>query len=312
MLCCGDNLELLRTYIHDSQVDLIYLDPPFNSSRDYKAFFDSNDASDSNRSVTVFEDKWKWNETMALAFRDVVENSKDRISSTMQAFRCFPGNSGMLAYLSMMAPRLVELRRVLKSTGSIYLHCDPTASHYLKILMDSIFTAKNFRNEIIWHYRTGNVAKKQFQRKHDVILFYSKTSDCRFRPLEIKEYYSQIYGPRFKPTFKGRKHGEDEYGAYRMTFIDDVWDISAVFTLSSEHVDYPTQKPLALLERIIKAGSDTGDIVLDPFCGSGTTIVASERLERGWIGMDINPLAISVVERRLQSEFGNSIRYKKS
>jgi len=306
----GDNLEILQLYIPDEFVDFVYLDPPFNSSQDYNAFFKEKDGAKSADQIRVFRDTWEWNETSALSYKSVVEYASPQISIAMQAFRKFLSDNDMLAYLSMMAPRLIELKRVLKPTGSIFLHCDPTASHYLKMLMDSIFGGGNFRNEIIWHYRTGNLAKKQFQRKHDVILFYSKTNIWKFKPLEYKEYYSQVYGPGFKPGFKGRKHGEDRYGEFRIPFVDDVWDISAVFTRSSEHLDYPTQKPLALLERIIKAGSNQGDIVLDPFCGCGTTIAMAEHLEREWIGIDITHLAVSLIKHRLKDMFGEKVKYQ--
>ncbi len=306
----GDNLEILQLHIPDECIDLIYLDPPFNSSQDYNAFFKEKDGTKSADQIRAFKDTWEWNEVSALSYKRVVESSSSKISNAMQAFRKFLGDNDMLAYLSMMAPRLIELKRVLKQTGSIFLHCDPTASHYLKMLMDSIFGGGNFRNEIIWHYRTGNLAKKQFQRKHDVILFYSNTDKWKFTPLEYKEYYCEVYGPKFKPSFKGRKHGEDKYGAYRIPFVDDVWDISAVFTRSNEHLDYPTQKPLALLERIIKAGSDSGDVVLDPFCGCGTTIAMAEHLERKWIGIDITHLAVSLMKHRLRYMFDNKVEYQ--
>jgi DNA modification methylase len=306
----GDNLEILQLHIPDEHVDLIYLDPPFNSSQDYNAFFKEKDGSKSVDQIRVFKDTWEWNEASALSYKNVVETASSNISNAMQAFRKFLGDNDMLAYLSMMAPRLIELKRVLKPTGSIFLHCDPTASHYLKMLMDSIFGGGNFRNEIIWHYRTGNLAKKQFQRKHDVILFYSKTKTCKFTPLEYKEYYSQVYGPEFKPSFKGRKHGQDKFGEFRIPFVDDVWDISAVFTRSHEHLDYPTQKPLALLERIIKAGSNKGDLVLDPFCGCGTAVVMAEHLERKWIGIDITHLAVSLIKHRLKDMYEDRVQYQ--
>ena len=306
----GDNLEIITLHIPDECVDLVYLDPPFNSAQDYNAFFVEKDGTKSADQIKAFKDTWEWNEASALAYKRVVESSTVEISSAMQAFQKLLGGNDMLAYLSMMAPRLIELKRVLKSTGNIFLHCDPTASHYLKILMDSIFGGGNFRNEIIWHYRTGNLAKKQFQRKHDVILFYSKTNKWKFTPLEYKEYYSQVYGPGFKPGFKGRKHGKDKHGEFRVPFVDDVWDISAVFTRSHEHLDYPTQKPLALLERIIKAGSNCGDLVLDPFCGCGTTIAMAEHLERKWIGIDITHLAVSLMKHRLQNMFGENCDYQ--
>ncbi|MDP8239832.1 MAG: DNA methyltransferase [Candidatus Hatepunaea meridiana] len=310
LLYYGDNLDVLRLHIKDESVDLVYLDPPFKSDQNYNVIFREQDGTKSKSQIKAFEDTWHWDITAAASYQEVIETCSDDVSKAMQAFRNFLGESDMLAYLSMMAPRLVEMKRVLKQTGSIYLHCDPTASHYLKMLMDSIFGVNNFRNEIVWHYRTGNLAKKQFQRKHDIILFYSKSGNSFFKPIDIKEYYVQVYGPGFKPSFKGRKHGEDKYGQYRMSFIDDVWDISAVFTLSKEHLDYPTQKPEALLERIINASSKEGDIVLDPFCGCGTTIVTAQRFNRQWIGIDVTHLAVTLIKHRLNDMFGGEVKYK--
>jgi len=188
----------------------------------------------------------------------------------------------------------------LKDTGSIYLHCDPTASHYLKLLMDVIFGVKNFRNEIIWHYRTGGVSKRWFGRKHDIIFFYSKSDKCKFNPIEVKEYYKDIYGRDLKPAWQDRRGGKDENGYYHFVYKDDVWDIPAVFNMSKEYIGYPTQKPEELLETIIKASSNEGDLVLDPFCGSGTTVAVAERLGRRWIGIDITYLAIDVISKRLK------------
>jgi len=309
LLYYGDNLDVLRRHVADQSVDLVYLDPPFNSNATYNVLFAEQNGSRAASQLKAFEDTWQWNTATAAAFQEAVE-AGGQVSRALQAFRQFLGDSNMLAYLAMMAPRLMELRRVLKATGSIYLHCDPTASHYLKMLMDAVFGVENYRNEIVWHYRTGNIAKKQFQRKHDILLFYSKTADNIFSPQEIKEYYAEIYGPAFKPSFKGRKHGEDEYGAYRISFVDDVWNISAVFTLSKEHLEYPTQKPEALLERIILASSNEGDVVLDPFCGCGTTIAVAERLKRRWIGIDVTQAGIVVIKKRLQDTFGDQASYE--
>jgi len=309
LLYYGDNLDILRDYIKEESIDLIYLDPPFKSNKDYNVLFAEQNGSRSAAQIMAFEDTWEWNTTAAAAYQEIVE-AGGRVSQAMQAFHTFLGQSDMMAYLAMMAPRLAELRRVLKPTGSIYLHCDPTASHYLKMLMDAVFGPKNFRNEIVWHYRTGNIAKKQFQRKHDTLLFYSKAENAIFNPIEIKEYYVEVYGPKFKPSFKGRKHGEDKYGQYRISFVDDVWDISAVFTLSKEHLDYPTQKPEALLERIVKASSNEGDVVLDPFCGCGTTIAVAQKLKRRWIGIDITHLAVTLMKHRLKNMFGKKVKYE--
>ncbi|MCK4352738.1 restriction endonuclease [candidate division WOR-3 bacterium] len=311
-LIFGDNLDVLREYIQDESIDLIYLDPPFKSGKDYNILFEESNGTKSETQIRAFEDTWQWTITSEETYKEIVEKSSNpKLIDLIVAMKeRILGTNDMMAYLVMMAIRLQELYRVLKPTGSIYLHCDPSASHYLKLVMDTIFKPTNFRNEIVWHYRTGNIAHKQFQRKHDVIFFYSKTHKNIFKPQEIKEYYFQLYGPQFKPSFKGRKHGKDKYGEYRISFVDDVWDISAVFTLSKEHLDYPTQKPEKLLERIIKASSNEGDVVLDPFCGCGTTVVAAEKLNRKWIGIDITSLAVDVMENRLKDAFGRSVSYE--
>jgi SAM-dependent methyltransferase len=191
------------------------------------------------------------------------------------------------------------MKKLLAENGTIYVHTDWHVGHYIKIIMDEIFGKENFMNEIIWHYRTGNIATKFFRRAHDVILVYKKGENPTFNPIEVKEYYWQIYGPRFKPSFKGRKHGKDELGEYRISFVDDVWDISAVFTLGSEHLPFPTQKPEKLLERIIKASSNEGDLIADFFCGSGTTLAVAEKLGRRWIGCDLSKYAIHITRKRL-------------
>ena len=206
------------------------------------------------------------------------------------------------AYLDWLLERVLPMKRILKETGSIYVHLDWHASHYVKVRMDEIFGIGNFRNEIIWRYRTGNVSRRQFQRKHNTIFLYSKSANMKYKPLEQKEYYVQVYGPGFEPSFKGRKHNKDERGAYRISLIDDVWDVSAVFTLSKEKQDYPTQKPEALLERIIKASSNENDIIADFFCGSGTTLVVAERLGRKWFGCDTNPEAVKISLERIEKE----------
>lgn len=310
ILYYGDNLDVIRRHIKDETVDLIYLDPPFKSDQDYNILFTERNGSKAAAQIKAFDDTWHWDKVSAAEYEEVVETGMPRVAQVMRAFRTFLGENDMMAYLAMMAPRLVEMHRVLKPTGSIYLHCDPTASHYLKMLMDAVFSPKRFRNEIVWHYRTGNIAKKQFQRKHDIILFYSKAENAIFNPIEIKEYYVEVYGPKFKPSFKGRKHGEDKYGQYRISFVDDVWNISAVFTLSKEHLDYPTQKPESLLERIIKASSNEGNLVLDPFCGCGTTIAVAQKLNRRWIGIDITHLAVALMKHRLYNMFGDKVQYE--
>ena len=262
-LILGDNLEIMRK-MDSETIDLIYLDPPFFSNRNYEVIWGDKGE------VRSFEDRW---------------------------------SGGIDHYIAWLKERVAEMHRLLKPTGSIYLHCDWHADAYIRVyILDKIFGANNFRNEIIWHYRTGNLSKHQFQKKHDNILIYSKSDNFTYNPIEIKEYYSQIYGPETKIAFKGRNHGTDKYGDFRISFVDDVWDISAVFTLSKEHIGYPTQKPVKLLERIILASSNEGDIVFDPFVGGGTTIVVADKLNRNWIGIDQSVQAVKVSEMRLNNQ----------
>jgi len=297
----GDNLDILRRYIGSKSVDLVYLDPPFKSDATYNILFKEKSGTASAAQIKAFSDTWHWDQGSAKAYEEIVEVG-GRVSQVMQAFRTFLGTNDMLAYLAMMAPRLVELRRVLKPTGSIYLHCDPTASHYLKMLMDAVFGGRNFRREIIW--RSGWVsgfksAARNWIRNHDVILFYLRD-----------ERQQAVFHIPFKPHPPGYKRrggqGENPKGVP----LDDVWtDVysPAIMSFSREKLGYPTQKPEDLLERIIKASSNEGDVVFDPFCGCGTTIAAAQKLNRRWIGIDITYLAITLIRHRLQSAFGEEI-----
>lgn len=306
LLFYGDNLDVLRQHLKDETVDLIYLDPPFKSNQDYNVLFTEQNGTRSKAQIKAFEDTWRWDEEAAAAYRDVVE-SGGRVSQALQAFRTLLGESDMMAYLSMMAPRLVELRRVLKSTGSIYLHCDSTAGAHLRLLLDAVFGSENFRNEIIWAYKSGGATPKRFARKHDVLLFYAKSaSTCGFNTLKEKSYNRGL-----KPyRFKGVQEYQDEIGWYTLVNMKDVWHIDMVGRTSRERLGYPTQKPEPLLERVIKASSNEGDTVLDPFCGCGTTITVAQGLKRQWIGIDITHLAITLIKHRLQDAFGNRVTYK--
>lgn len=290
----GDNLEILRHKYPGSEgyFDLIYLDPPFNSNRNYNVLFKEG-IVDNEAQTHAFEDSWHWTTDAQREFEDLVRTAPENVVNLLTAFRDAIGHNDMMAYLTMMTVRLLELHRVLKDTGSIYLHCDPTASHYLKIVMDAIFGKQNFRNEIVWSYKTGGVSKKWFGRKHDVIFFYTKSNKYFFNPLEVKEYYES------KPGFEDRKSGHDEKGYYHYVYQSDVFEIKAVFNLSKERLGYPTQKPEALLEKILKASSKEGDWILDPFCGCGTATAVAERLKRKWVGIDISMLAVKLIERRL-------------
>ncbi|MBM4284011.1 MAG: site-specific DNA-methyltransferase [Deltaproteobacteria bacterium] len=314
LLYYGDNLEVLKLHVKEDSVDLIYLDPPFKSNQKYNVLFTEQNGTRSKAQIKAFEDTWRWDEGSALAFRKIVETGGN-VSKIMQAFYSFLGGCDMLAYLSMMAPRLLEMRRVLKQTGSIFLHCDPTASHYLKLLMDSIFKPENFKNEIIWHYRKWPSGKYAFQRNHDVILFYTKS--------ESKERtFNQLYMDRALSTqkrFGSAKiiSGYDETGRRipsqteerdsEGVRMDDVWDIGRVPPIKQL---FPTQKPELLIERIIISSSKEGDLVLDPFCGCGTTIVTAQKLNRRWIGIDITALSITLIKNRLKDAFREEVPYK--
>jgi len=339
LLYYGDNLQILRDYIKDKTIDLVYLDPPFKSNKDYNVLFAEQNGSRSAAQIKAFEDTWEWNTIAAAAYQEIVEDG-GKVSQAMQAFRTFLGESDMMAYLAMMASRLVELHRVLKPTGSIYLHCDQTASAHLRLLMDAVFGVQNFRNDIVWCYKSRPQSKKYFGRKHDNLLFYSKSEQYSFNwksvVRELSEETTKKYrhtdekGRKFRLQGRGikgspvrsqkdvamtweKKHPElvvrdyldEKIGVAR----EDWWaDIDILNQAANERLGYPTQKPEALLERIIEASSKKNDIVLDPFCGCGTTIAAAQKLNRKWIGIDITPLAVALMKYRLENMFGEKIR----
>ncbi|MCA3271142.1 MAG: restriction endonuclease [Roseomonas sp.] len=369
----GDNLAVLRgrdadgkPLIPDESIDLIYLDPPFNSAATYNVLFRAPDGKMSDSQLEAFEDSWHWGDAAAAAYEDVITQGVYTDASVLlRGIVTALGKNDMTAYLAMMAVRLIELHRVLKPTGSLYLHCDPTASHYLKILLDGVFGAENFRNEIIWQRTTAkSLMSVRLPSNHDVILFYQKSDNAFWNPDSIfqaydennlpdkteKKYsYRDADGRRYtlgdllnpnpdRPNltyeFLGmtrvwrwtRARMEEAYqkglvvqprpGAVprfkryldeqRGIPLGDVWtDIFPLNSQAQERLGYPTQKPLALLERIIKASSRPDDVILDPFCGCGTTVHAAEKLGRRWVGIDVTHLAISLVERRLKDAFPN-------
>jgi DNA modification methylase len=357
----GDNLDILRSgRIPVGSVDLIYLDPPFNSNATYNLLFAEKSGEKSAAQITAFEDTWHWGEEAMAAYDDAMKLGAPRLAELLQALRAFLGQNDMMAYLTMMAVRLVELHRVLKPTGSLYLHCDPTASHYVKLLLDSIFGPKNFRNEIIWKRANAHNDPKRFGRISDTIFYYSKTDKVIWNT-QHTDYREEYYESHFKKDKDGRyyrtvpldapRHGEgsanliyewkgkmpastrtwavrrermEQYereGLIRYTKantptllqyadkmpgvpLQNIWtDIPPVNPQAIERLGYPTQKPEALLERIINASSNEGDIVLDPFCGCGTTITVAERLHRRWLGIDITHLAITLIKKRLHDTF---------
>ncbi|MFZ1816077.1 MAG: DNA methyltransferase [Rhizobiaceae bacterium] len=363
----GDNLEVLREHIKDESVDLVYLDPPFNSNASYNVLFKSPEGVNSQAQIEAFDDTWHWNETSEDAYWQVLNSGNHDAARMLEAMRGFLGENDMMAYLAMMAIRLIELHRVLKPTGSLYLHCDPTASHYLKILLDAIFGARNFRNEIVWRRSvTKGDARKKFSDDQDVILFCTKSDNYEFSNIYTEgdaEYAKRFNhddndgrgpyhlapldspNPRPNLTYDYRGYPSPPKGwrvskvemerldeqsriwfpksktgrLRRKLFLSDqlgpkvgsVWvDIRPLQGISQERLGYPTQKPVALLERIINASSNPGDVVLDPFCGCGTTVHAAQKLGRQWIGIDVTHLAISLIERRLTDAFGKDINFE--
>lgn len=295
-----DNLAALRE-MEDDAVDLVYLDPPFNSNRNYKIVFRGPEELRPMAHLPAFEDVWTWDETAEDLSRELLRGISGRlVTDAIQGLMTLLGRDRMMAYLVNMAPRLAEIRRVMRQTGTVYLHCDPTASHYLKVVMDAIFGRENFRNEIAWCYRGGGVPRSDFARKHDVILRYSKSDLYRFNPqfTEYSEASKTLVQSRGGVSIDDKERDLDR-GAH----MPDWWtDINSLQTWSPERTGYPTQKPVKLLERMINASSNRGDTVLDPFCGCGTSMVAAERLKRSWIGIDIEPMALNVLRQRFESE----------
>ena len=363
----GDNLDILREHVPDESMDLIYLDPPFNSNATYNVLFKEASGEGSAAQIHAFDDTWHWNIESERAYREVVTDGPKKLADLLQAMRSFLGQNDMMAYLAMMAPRMNELHRVLKPTGSIYLHCDPKASHYLKLLMDAVFGATRFRNEITWK-RTSTVkgnfgqGTRFWPRDSDSLLYYTKTDDYMFDQQFTsysEEYKDKSY--RYIEPDSGRRYrlvsmigpggaakGNPQYevmgvtrywryskermqrlideglvfqskpGAvpHRKYYLDEgrgvpiqsVWDdIGNLQASASERLGFPTQKPEALLERIIQASSNEGDVVLDPFCGCGTAVAVAERLRRRWIGIDITHIAVSLMKYRLRDTFGTQL-----
>jgi site-specific DNA-methyltransferase (adenine-specific) len=320
ILYYGDNLHILREHIKDESVDLIYLDPPFNSKSDYNILYKELSGEPSRAQITAFEDTWHWGEDAAITFQEIINIAPPNVVEMMLAFKKFIGLNDVMAYLTMMCIRLIELKRVLKNSGSIYLHCDPTASHYLKILMDTIFGKKTFRNEIVWHYTGWNkIMEDHFERRHDIILFYTKSDQPSFNsyaiPWKDKAEYVKVRKQKIRKDEMGKEYVLSDKGSGKRVEryledallygkpVDDVWEIDKLTSSAKERLGYPTQKPEALLERIINASSVKGDVVLDPFCGCGTTIAVSQRLKRNWIGIDVTHLAINLIKLRMNDMF---------
>ena len=373
----GDNLHILREHIDDESVDLVYLDPPFNSKRDYNLLFKTPKGHESDAQITAFEDTWHWGGQAQDEFRELMKCGNTDVSEMMEALRKFLGENDMVAYLTMMCNRLLELHRVLKPTGSLYLHCDPTASHYLKIVLDGVFGKEAFKSEIVWKRTHAHGSAKRYGPLHDIVFFYSKGDAFTWNdptaphdPAYIENHFRYVdekTGRHFQAislTGAGIRTGDSgkpwrgidptsvnrhwalpndllqrigfktgttqqkldalddadwiywpkkEGGTPRLKqFADeltgaalgDIWvDIDPISAQAQERLGYPTQKPLALLERIISASSNEGDVVLDPFCGCGTALDAAQKLKRDWIGIDITHLAVSLIEKRLKSRY---------
>jgi len=377
LLFYGDNLDVMRRHVKDETVDLVYLDPPFNSQANYNVLF-AEHGEKSAAQVQAFEDTWVWDTTARLAYEETVE-AGGKVAEAMRAFRTMLGASDMLAYLAMMAPRLAELRRVMKPTASLYLHCDPTASHYLKLLLDAVFGPRQFKNEVIWKRTSAHSDAKRYGRVHDSILFYAKTDtytwNQAYQPLPQKTidgWYNNVEAgtgrrfnrdnltapglrngysgkpwrgidpstkgnhwrvPRFLPELTAGKTTQEALDALDaagrifwpkaeggipllkryldeargIPLLDVITEISPLQNMTRERLGYPTQKPLALLERIIAASSNPGDVVLDPFAGCGTAVDAAQNLGRRWVGIDITHLAVGLIKHRLADRFGPDI-----
>jgi len=359
----GDNLPVLREHIGDESVDLVYLDPPFNSNATYNVLFKAPGGEESQAQIEAFDDTWHWAGSAEAAYWEVLHGPSTEAARMLEAMRGFLGENDMMAYLAMMAIRLVELHRVLKPTGSLYLHCDPTASHYLKILLDAVFGARLYRAEVIWKRTNARGTPRNWPHVHDTIFHYAaegsefhsqKTKADKtkiphtlitgadgqkyqtyeltgagvtkegesgrpwrdFNPSQFGRHWANSHAQldewakaslihfAANDGFPRRKDGEPFDPDSRLVTVGDVWiDIDRINQSARERLGYPTQKPVALLERIIAASSNPGDVVLDPFCGCGTTVHAAEKLGRAWIGIDVTHLAIALIERRLRTAF---------
>jgi len=365
VLYYGDNLDILRKYIPNESVDLVYLDPPFNSNRDYNVIFKDESGRKSDAQLLAFEDTWHWGPSVAQTYSYLTNSSlhhghvPEAVSAIVGALRQGIGTNQMLAYIVEMTARLVELHRVLKPTGSLYLHCDPTASHYLKVVLDSIFGAERFLADIVWKRTTTHSDAKRWSPDADNLLVYTRGPDFTFNPqyqphdpdyvagdYRYQEPDGRVYrlsdiaspNPRpnlmyewkgHQPPAKGWRFSRETMAKLdaegRIWYPDDkakrpkvkryldtmkgtrlgtVWtDLPNVHPWSNERLGYPTQKPLGLLERVIAASTNAGDIVLDPFCGCGTALIAAQKLDRRWIGIDVTHLSIAVMRARLRDAF---------
>jgi len=310
ILFYGDNLDILRNKIASESVDLCYIDPPFNSKRSYFQIYNNIGGEQDKAQAQAFIDTWEWDTTAIEGYQQITSNFEGRFTrqviELVKGLKIILGEDDLLAYLVSMTLRVTEIYRVLKPNGSFYLHCDPTASHYLKLVLDAVFCGQdgNFVNEIAWCYGSGGASKRHFSRKHDVIFFYTKGDNYIFNVDEVREPYSSPE-KSMTPKVVGDKSYEKMNPLGRIPF--DWWQIPILTNSAKERLGYPTQKPEALLERIIKASSNEGDTVLDAYCGCGTSVAVAERLKRNWIGIDITYHSISLILKRMEKDFGKEI-----
>ena len=355
----GDNLTVLREHVATASVDLCYLDPPFNSNRSYNVLFKEESGASSDAQIKAFDDTWHWPGAVD-TYHELVTHTGGKVGEMVGALHGVLGGNQMMAYLVMMAARLVEMHRVLKPTGSLYLHCDPTASHYLKVVLDCVFGTENYRSEVTWQRTNVHSDSKTWSAVADVILFYSRSAkftwhaqylphsddhiaskyghkDADGRAFTLSDMTSPNPRPNMMYEWKGHAYPQNgwRYSKETMANLDadrriwypddkskrprlkryldempgrllsNIWtDIFPINSQAAERLGYPTQKPVALLERIISGSSNPGDVVLDPFCGCGTTVIAAQKMGRPWLGIDITHLSTSLLKSRLLDTYG--------
>jgi DNA modification methylase len=321
----GDNLDILRRKIKDETVDLCYIDPPFNSKRNYNQIY-NNVGEEDRAQAHAFTDTWTWDEHAIAGHSEIIANDHGRFQSQLvdliKGLEPVLGRGSLLAYLISMALRITEIQRVLKPEGNFFLHCDPTASHYLRVVLDSVFCSQggDFINEIVWCYNVGGKGKRHFARKHDTIFWYSKGKDYFFDGTLSglkRETGTKSFGGKIGTDEDGRRYQDKLVKAtqkYYRYYLDDPkipedwWvDINSIQSQSAERLGYPTQKPIALLDRILRTCSKEGGTVLDAFCGCGTTVAAAQELKRNWIGIDITYQSIALILKRLEDQFGKKV-----
>jgi site-specific DNA-methyltransferase (adenine-specific) len=297
----GDNLEVMQKFLPDDSVDLVYLDPPFATNRTHVFTLRDGRGEDIEARAVAFQDKWEWNLQAQESCERITCGPDAQFADAFRALQLALGPCALLAYLVHSGMRLHEVRRVLRPTGSLYLHCDYRTVHYMRLVCDALFGESGFRNEIIWHYTGGGRSKNYFSRKHDTILFYTMSDSYTFNVDAIRVPYKETsgYARAGIVSAAGRTYLPHPDG----TPADDVWDIPIVNPMSRERTGYPTQKPLALLERIVTASSNESDLVLDPYCGSGTALAACAGHNRRWVGIDSSEIALTATRCRLESRF---------